>query len=117
LGSVERRATRRALPRRRIHVVELSAGVEFEAQAADSFSNFLDLKESLKAFIPTLGGVGGVASDPQPPVALLHRAEQIIDLCLYRVTPAVAETIAHAPQLLLAVREALKAFPDPPSPL
>jgi uncharacterized protein YutE (UPF0331/DUF86 family) len=25
--------------------------------------------------------------------------------------------IAHAPQLLLAVREALKAFPDPPSPL
>jgi uncharacterized protein with HEPN domain len=64
---------------------------------------------------------------------------------LYRVAPAVAETIphardiigfrnilahgyaeldhnkvyniaiAHAPQLLLAVREALKAFPDPPS--
>jgi uncharacterized protein with HEPN domain len=63
---------------------------------------------------------------------------------LYRVAPAVAETIphardiigfrnilahgyaeldhnkvyniaiAHAPQLLLAVREALKAFPDPP---
>jgi hypothetical protein len=26
-------------------------------------------------------------------------------------------TIAHAPQLLLAVQEALKAFPDPPSPL
>jgi uncharacterized protein YutE (UPF0331/DUF86 family) len=25
--------------------------------------------------------------------------------------------IAHAPQLLLAVQKALKAFPDPPSPL
>jgi uncharacterized protein YutE (UPF0331/DUF86 family) len=25
--------------------------------------------------------------------------------------------IAHAPQLLLAVQEALKAFPGPPSPL
>jgi uncharacterized protein YutE (UPF0331/DUF86 family) len=25
--------------------------------------------------------------------------------------------IAHAPQLSLAVQEALKAFPDPPSPL
>ena len=66
---------------------------------------------------------------------------------LYRVAPAVAETIphardiigfrnilahgyaeldhhkvyniaiAHAPQLLLAVQDALKAFPDPPSPL
>ena len=54
--------------------------VEFEAKAADSFSNFLDLKES-RGFITTLGGFGGVASDPQPPVALLHRAEQIIDLC------------------------------------
>jgi uncharacterized protein len=46
--------------------------VEFEAQAADSFSNFLDLKESLEAFIPTLGGFGGVASDSQPPATLLH---------------------------------------------
>ena len=66
---------------------------------------------------------------------------------LYRVAPAVAEmiphardiiwfrnilahgyaeldhnkvyniTIAHAPQLLLAVQEALKAFPDPPPAL
>jgi uncharacterized protein YutE (UPF0331/DUF86 family) len=65
---------------------------------------------------------------------------------LYRAAPTVAETIrhardiigfrnilahgyaeldhnkvytiaiAHAPQLLLAVQEALKAFPDPPSP-
>jgi hypothetical protein len=25
--------------------------------------------------------------------------------------------IAHAPQLLLAVQDALKAYPDPPSPL
>jgi predicted nucleotidyltransferase len=55
--------------------------VEFEAQAADSFSNFLDLKESLESFIPTLGGFGGVAIDPQPPGALLHRAKQISDLC------------------------------------
>jgi uncharacterized protein with HEPN domain len=151
-------------------------------------------------FIPTFGGFGGVASDPQPPVSLLHRAEQITNLCrcvipaftwktssimplrqyasrpdsveqyladertraavervlevcgeamsnLYRMAPTVAGTIphardiigfrnilahgyaeldhnkvyniaiAHAPQLLLAVREALKAFPDPPSPL
>ena len=79
--------------------------------------------------------------------------ERVLEVCgeamsnLYRVAPAVAETIphardiigfhnilahgyaeldhnkvyniaiAHAPQLLLAVQKALKAFPDPPSPL
>ena len=78
--------------------------------------------------------------------------ERVLEVCgeamssLYRVAPAVAETIphardigfrnilapgyaeldhnkvyniaiAHAPQLLLAVKEALKAFPNPPSPL
>jgi predicted nucleotidyltransferase len=55
--------------------------VEFDAQAADSFSNFLDLKQSLEAFIPMLCGFGGGAIDPQPPAALLHRAKQISDLC------------------------------------
>jgi uncharacterized protein with HEPN domain len=63
--------------------------------------------------------------------------ERVLEVCgeamsnLYRVAPTVAETIphardiigflniaiAHAPQLLLAVQEALKAYPDPPSPL
>ena len=32
-------------------------------------------------FTPTFGGFGGVAGDQQPPVAPLHRAEQINNLC------------------------------------
>jgi uncharacterized protein with HEPN domain len=40
--------------------------------------------------------------------------ERVLEVCGEAMSNI---TIAHAPQLLLAVREALKAFPDPPSPL
>jgi hypothetical protein len=48
-------------------------------------------------FIPTLGGFGGVASDPQSPVALLHRAEQIIDLCRSVIPVSTSKTSSITP--------------------
>jgi predicted nucleotidyltransferase len=57
--------------------------VDFEAQVADSFSNFLDLKESLEAMFQRPVDLEELRAirNPQPPVALLHRAEQITNLC------------------------------------
>ncbi len=51
----------------------------------------------------------------------IWKTSSIMPLRRYVSRPDSAQVyniaIAHAPQLLLAVQEALKAFPDPPSPL
>ena len=89
--------------------------VEFEPQADGSFSNFLDLKESLEAIfgrsvdLLELRAIRNkrlryyIEKSKSP----VYVAAELDHSKVYNIA------IAHAPALLLAVQEALRDFPPP----